>query len=160
MSYLIVPPLGASPGHQVGLPVLLVTRFRTPKEAVSLVNCVRGRTGVCLWTENLACALELATQFRVASVFVNMPPTLDPAAEFGGVGVSGVGRVGGRQVRLFWGRVCHAHNVSLTGASGVPFRPDVCSDLQAATSDVTKDVALRRQKSQPRCRTSKLWQEA
>ncbi|XP_040065699.1 aldehyde dehydrogenase family 16 member A1 [Ixodes scapularis] len=81
----------------VGLPVLLVTRFRTPKEAVSLVNCVRGRTGVCLWTENLACALELATQFRVASVFVNMPPTLDPAAEFGGVGVSGVGRVGGRQ---------------------------------------------------------------
>ncbi|EEC13908.1 hypothetical protein IscW_ISCW011846 [Ixodes scapularis] len=41
----------------VGLPVLLVTRFRTSKEAVSLVNCVQGRTGVCLWTENLACAL-------------------------------------------------------------------------------------------------------
>ncbi|KAG0423980.1 hypothetical protein HPB47_000263 [Ixodes persulcatus] len=81
----------------VGLPLLLVARFRTSKEAVSLVNCVQGRTGVCLWTENLACALELAAQFRVASVFVNMPPTLDPAAEFGGVGVSGVGRVGGQQ---------------------------------------------------------------
>ncbi|XP_064490161.1 aldehyde dehydrogenase family 16 member A1-like [Ornithodoros turicata] len=82
----------------VGNPVVLVSQFRTAKEAISLINCVPQRVCASIWTERLTAALELAASLKVPTCFVNGQNLYDPAAEFGGR--SGTGYIGGEQGML------------------------------------------------------------
>ncbi|XP_077528481.1 aldehyde dehydrogenase family 16 member A1-like [Haemaphysalis longicornis] len=79
--------------NNVGLPLVLVTQFRTAKESVSLVNSAVHHCEVSLWTERTAAALELAAAYKATTVFVNSQGLRDASVEFG----SPSGIVGGER---------------------------------------------------------------
>ncbi|CUH40142.1 Putative aldehyde dehydrogenase AldA [Jannaschia seosinensis] len=76
-------------------PVLAMTTFRTPAEAVQLANdTVYGLAG-SVWSQDIDVALDTAPKIRAGVVWVNGANLLDAAAPFGGTKESGFGREGG-----------------------------------------------------------------
>ncbi|XP_049274299.1 aldehyde dehydrogenase family 16 member A1-like [Rhipicephalus sanguineus] len=67
----------------VGWPLVLVTKFRTAKESVTLVNSALHHSEVSVWTERLPAALELAAAYKATTVFVNGQGLRDASVEFG-----------------------------------------------------------------------------
>ena len=76
-------------------PVLVSTTFRTPAEAVSLVNNTRYGLAASVWSESVNLALDIAPKLAAGVVWVNGTNMFDAAAPFGGVRESGFGREGG-----------------------------------------------------------------
>lgn len=76
-------------------PVLAVTTFGTDDEAVALANDTPFGLAAYLFSENLTHALSLAERIEAGMVAVNKGALSDPAAPFGGVKESGLGREGG-----------------------------------------------------------------
>jgi len=77
-------------------PVAPVVEFRTDEEAVRLSNAVDVGLGSYIHSEDLGRALRIAEALEVGMVGVNTGVFSDPAAPFGGVKESGLGREGGR----------------------------------------------------------------
>ncbi|MBM2577315.1 aldehyde dehydrogenase family protein [Jannaschia sp. Os4] len=76
-------------------PVLAMTTFRTPSEAVQLANdTVYGLAG-SVWSQDIDHALDTAPKIRAGIVWVNGTNMMDAAAPFGGMKESGFGREGG-----------------------------------------------------------------
>lgn len=93
---------GAAPGARVMVeevfgPVVVLSTFRTPDEAVELANHTRYGLAASVWTENINVALDLAPRIVAGTVWVNCANTFDGAAGFGGRRESGFGREGGRE---------------------------------------------------------------
>ena len=82
-------------------PVLAVMTFRTAKEAISLANNTRYGLGASVWSENIGLAMEVASNIKAGSVWINNHNAFDAAAGFGGYKESGFGRDGGKEVRWF-----------------------------------------------------------
>ena len=78
-------------------PVLAVSTFRTPDEAVAKANDTPYGLSAGIWTDKGARILWLADRMRAGVVWNNTFNRFDPAAPFGGFGESGFGREGGRQ---------------------------------------------------------------
>lgn len=76
-------------------PVLAVTTFQTDDEAVALANDTPFGLASYLFSENLTHALSLAERIEAGMVAINKGALSDPAAPFGGVKESGLGREGG-----------------------------------------------------------------
>ena len=76
-------------------PVVSVTTFRTPKEAVERANNTAYGLAAGVWTDNGAKAFEVAGQLRAGVVWQNTYNKFDPTASFGGYKESGFGREGG-----------------------------------------------------------------
>lgn len=93
--------LGVHPAHRAAReeifgPVLAVSTFRTPEEALALANHSPYGLAAGVWTEKGSKAQEFAARLQAGVVWVNSYGRFDPAAPFGGVRESGHGRVGGR----------------------------------------------------------------
>jgi succinate-semialdehyde dehydrogenase/glutarate-semialdehyde dehydrogenase len=73
-------------------PLMAVTTFETTAEAIDLVNASVFGLGVSLFTENIAAATALVSQFKDGAVFINEKVSSHPALPFGGTGTSGYGR--------------------------------------------------------------------
>lgn len=73
-------------------PAIGITRFRTEREAVDLVNNSDFGLGVSIFTSDEKRALRLIPQFYEGAVFVNDLVKSDPRLPFGGVKTSGYGR--------------------------------------------------------------------
>jgi len=73
-------------------PVIGVTLFDTPQEAIALSNRSEFGLGVTLFTKNTEMAEELASEFQEGAVFINELVKSDPRLPFGGVKTSGYGR--------------------------------------------------------------------
>ncbi|WP_217052260.1 aldehyde dehydrogenase family protein [Klebsiella variicola] len=73
-------------------PVLSVTRFRTPDEAIELANRTRYGLANTIWTSKLETAMTASRRLESGIVWVNT--TLDgaPQLPFGGIKASGYGR--------------------------------------------------------------------
>lgn len=76
-------------------PVAPVTSFRTDDEAIQLANNTRFGLVAYLFTQDLSRAITLSEALEYGMVGVNQGIVSNPAAPFGGVKASGVGREGG-----------------------------------------------------------------
>jgi aldehyde dehydrogenase (NAD+) len=71
--------------------------FRTPAEAVALANNTRYGLAASVWSENINLALDVASQIKAGTVWINCTNMFDAAAGFGGYRESGYGREGGKE---------------------------------------------------------------
>jgi aldehyde dehydrogenase (NAD+) len=78
-------------------PVLSVSTFRTPEEAVQKANDTSYGLSAGIWTDKGARILWLAERMRAGVVWNNTFNRFDAASPFGGFQESGFGREGGRQ---------------------------------------------------------------
>jgi acyl-CoA reductase-like NAD-dependent aldehyde dehydrogenase len=78
-------------------PVLSVIPYRDDEEAVRIANDSDYGLSGSVWTTDGERGLALARRVRSGSFGVNQPYSMDPAAPFGGVKASGIGRELGRE---------------------------------------------------------------
>ncbi len=78
-------------------PVLAAMTFRTPAEAVKLANNTRYGLAASIWSEDINLALDIATQVKAGTVWINATNLFDAASGFGGYRESGFGREGGKE---------------------------------------------------------------
>jgi aldehyde dehydrogenase (NAD+) len=93
---------GVSMSHRIAReeifgPVLAVTTFRTPDEAVEKANNTAYGLSAGIWTDKGARILWLAERMQAGVVWNNTFNRFDAASPFGGFKESGFGREGGRQ---------------------------------------------------------------
>ncbi len=65
-------------------PVLAAMTFRTPDEAVKLANNTRFGLAACIWSEDINLALDIATQVKAGTIWINSTNLFDAASAFGG----------------------------------------------------------------------------
>jgi aldehyde dehydrogenase (NAD+) len=82
--------------NEVFGPVLAVTPFETEDEAVTMANNTRYGLSGYVHTQNLSRALRLAEEMVTGEVLINGAANLRVQRPFGGVGISGMGKEGGR----------------------------------------------------------------
>jgi aldehyde dehydrogenase (NAD+) len=95
---VIVDP---DPQHEIAQteifgPVLLVFKFSTEDEAVDLANSTPYGLGANIQSTNLTRVHRLAERLKAGGVYVNGARQNLPHTPFGGLGVSGYGKEGGR----------------------------------------------------------------
>lgn len=73
-------------------PLLSVTRFSTPDEALRLANDVEYGLGNSVWTKNLDTALRMSRRLRSGTVWINTTIDGSPQLPGGGMKMSGYGR--------------------------------------------------------------------
>jgi aldehyde dehydrogenase (NAD+) len=78
-------------------PVVTLTPFRTPDDAVALANNTRYGLAASIWSENISLATDVAAKVKAGVVWVNCANIFDAGAGFGGYRESGFGREGGRE---------------------------------------------------------------
>jgi acyl-CoA reductase-like NAD-dependent aldehyde dehydrogenase len=78
-------------------PVLSVIAYRDDEDAVRIANDSEYGLSGSVWTDDPARGLAVARRVRTGSFGVNQPYSMDPAAPFGGVKASGIGRELGRE---------------------------------------------------------------
>lgn len=100
--YYIQPTIFADVPHQAELsqhevfgPVLAVTPFETEEEAIALANGTEFGLAGYVWTNDLKRAHRTAKRLVAGNIWVNGFTGIPTSAPFGGVGQSGVGRLGG-----------------------------------------------------------------
>ncbi len=77
-------------------PVLSVFRFATLDEVVARANATRFGLSSYIWTSNVATGMAFAQRVRAGMCWINGYFLRDLRQPFGGVGMSGLGREGGR----------------------------------------------------------------
>jgi aldehyde dehydrogenase (NAD+) len=89
----------ASPLFNVEIfgPVVTLTTFRTPDEAVELANNTRYGLAASIWSENINLSLDVASKVKAGVVWINATNVFDAGSGFGGYRESGFGREGGRE---------------------------------------------------------------
>jgi succinate-semialdehyde dehydrogenase/glutarate-semialdehyde dehydrogenase len=82
--------------HELFGPVAPVVEFSTTAEVVEMANNTEMGLGSYIYTDDLKLGLRTAEQLHTGMVGLNTGMFSDPAAPFGGVKQSGIGREGGR----------------------------------------------------------------
>jgi acyl-CoA reductase-like NAD-dependent aldehyde dehydrogenase len=87
-----LPPEAAIAKEEFFGPVAVIYAFRTEAEAVELANDTDFGLGASVWSRDSERANRLASRIEAGMVFINDFLRSDPAAPFGGVKASGIGR--------------------------------------------------------------------
>ena len=95
-----VSPDAAILQEEIFGPVAPIVEFSSDDEAVLLANAVDVGLGSYVHSGDLGRAMRIAEALEVGMVGVNTGIFSDPAAPFGGVKQSGLGREGGRHGML------------------------------------------------------------
>ena len=90
--FVDVDPASPLSQEEIFGPVLVVTRFKTEEQAVSLANDSRYGLGAAVWTRDLSRAHRVSRRLKAGSVFVNNYNDGDMTVPFGGYKQSGNGR--------------------------------------------------------------------
>jgi succinate-semialdehyde dehydrogenase/glutarate-semialdehyde dehydrogenase len=90
-----VPPESEMWGEEIFGPVAPVYRFDTEEQAVAMANATEHGLAAYVFTRDLKRGLAVAGQIEAGMVGLNRGLVSDPAAPFGGVKQSGLGREGG-----------------------------------------------------------------
>jgi len=77
-------------------PVLLVMKFKDEDEAVALANATRYGLAAYIQSDNIQRVHRLAERLKTGGVYVNGATQIHPYTPFGGLGLSGYGKEGGR----------------------------------------------------------------
>jgi len=91
-----VPPSAKMAHEEIFGPVAPVTTFATEDEAVAAANDTEYGLVAYLYTENLQRAFRVTERLQTGMVGLNQGIVSNPAAPFGGVKHSGLGREGGK----------------------------------------------------------------
>jgi len=91
-----VDPGSSLAQNEIFGPVLSVIRFRTEAQAIEIANSTRYGLGAYLHTHDVNRVNRLAGELKAGGVFVNGATVAEPDTPFGGVGLSGYGREGGK----------------------------------------------------------------
>jgi aldehyde dehydrogenase (NAD+)/betaine-aldehyde dehydrogenase len=78
-------------------PVLCVFPYDDPDELAARANDTDYGLVASIWTRDLVTARRLSHQIRAGAIYINLPPLQDPAAPWGGMKSSGIGREMGRE---------------------------------------------------------------
>jgi succinate-semialdehyde dehydrogenase/glutarate-semialdehyde dehydrogenase len=81
-------------------PVAPITTFKTDEDAIDQANNTEYGLVAYVYTENLARGLRVAEELETGMLGLNRGLVSDPAAPFGGVKQSGIGREGGHEGML------------------------------------------------------------
>ncbi|MGA0540570.1 aldehyde dehydrogenase family protein [Neotabrizicola sp. VNH66] len=92
-----VEPASTLATEEIFGPVVTLTPFRTPEDAIALANNTRYGLAASVWSENINLALDIAGKVRAGVVWINAANIFDAGAGFGGYRESGFGREGGRE---------------------------------------------------------------
>ncbi|MFK8252809.1 NAD-dependent succinate-semialdehyde dehydrogenase [Ancylobacter terrae] len=90
-----VPVAAAMSCEEIFGPVAAVSRFETEPEAIALANDTEYGLAAYVFTRDLARGIRVARQIETGMVGLNRGLVSDPAAPFGGMKQSGLGREGG-----------------------------------------------------------------
>ncbi len=77
-------------------PVLAITKFSSDEEAIAIANSTRYGLSSYIQTRDLTRAHRIAAELEAGEVLINGAPNLAAHRPFGGTGISGVGKEGGR----------------------------------------------------------------
>jgi aldehyde dehydrogenase (NAD+) len=77
-------------------PVLAITRFSTDEEAVAIANSTQYGLSSYIQTNDITRAHRIAAELEAGEVLINGAPNLAVDRPFGALGISGVGKEGGR----------------------------------------------------------------
>jgi len=91
-----VPPDAAMAGEEIFGPVAPVTRFVTEEEVIALANHTEYGLAAYIYTRDISRGLRVAGAVEAGMIGLNRGLVSDPAAPFGGVKQSGLGREGGQ----------------------------------------------------------------
>lgn len=94
---LNVEPSSPAMQEEIFGPVLTVTTFRTPDEAVALANNSKYGLAASIWSQDIDTAFETAKNVNAGVVWINSTNQFDASAGFGGYRQSGFGREGGME---------------------------------------------------------------
>jgi aldehyde dehydrogenase (NAD+) len=92
-----VEPASILASEEIFGPVVTLTPFRTPDDAVDLANNTRYGLAASVWSENINLAIDVAAKVKAGVVWINSANIFDAGAGFGGYRESGFGREGGRE---------------------------------------------------------------
>lgn len=95
--FIDVDPDSQLAQEEVFGPVLAITKFRDEDEAIRIANNTDYGLSAYVQTRNLGRALRLSEELRSGVVLVNGSQNIQPQRPFGGLGVSGYGREGGKE---------------------------------------------------------------
>jgi succinate-semialdehyde dehydrogenase / glutarate-semialdehyde dehydrogenase len=90
-----VPPDAEMTREEIFGPVAALSRFETEDEAVALANDTEYGLSAYVFTRDVARGLRVARRIESGMIALNRGLVSDPAAPFGGVKQSGLGREGG-----------------------------------------------------------------
>lgn len=91
-----VDPASVLAQQEVFGPVLSILKFRTEDEAIRIANATSYGLAAFLHSHDLDRVHRMAEELRAGGVFVNGGMLVEPDTPFGGLGLSGYGREGGR----------------------------------------------------------------
>ena len=95
--FIDVDPNSHLAQEEVFGPVLAITPFRDEAEAIEIANSTDYGLSAYVQTRDLNRALRLTEELRSGVVLVNGSQNIQPQRPFGGLGVSGYGREGGKE---------------------------------------------------------------
>jgi aldehyde dehydrogenase (NAD+) len=78
-------------------PILAISRITDEREAIALANGTQFGLYSYLWTKDIGRALRIADAMEAGSCAINGFLGLTPKVPFGGYGISGYGKEGGRE---------------------------------------------------------------
>ena len=92
-----VPPTAGILSEEIFGPVAPIVRFTDTDQAIAMANSTEYGLVSYLYTADLRRALQVAEALEAGMIGINRGVVSDPAAPFGGVKQSGLGREGGHQ---------------------------------------------------------------
>lgn len=91
-----VDPASEIAQHEVFGPVLVISKFATDEEAIAIANGTKYGLASYIQTNHLNRALHIAAEIEAGQVLINGAASVSAHRPFGGFGISGVGKEGGR----------------------------------------------------------------
>ncbi|TQS70004.1 aldehyde dehydrogenase family protein [Rhodobacteraceae bacterium] len=146
-----VAPASILSTEEIFGPVVTLTTFRTPSDAVALANNTRYGLAASLWSENVNTCLDIAAQVKAGIIWINCTNILDAGAGFGGYRESGFGREGGREGMRAYLRNPAAISASAKakGSTPVPLATGPAQTIAAGDIDRTAKLYIGGKQARP-----------
>lgn len=131
-----VQPASVLATEEIFGPVVTMTTFRSPSDAVVLANNTRYGLAASIWSENVNLCLDIASQVKAGVIWINCTNVFDAGAGFGGYRESGFGREGGRE-----GMMAYLRHSGSNGEAPADLPAPRATPLAAAAGDAIDRTA-------------------